>query len=341
MPTTTFGREIRLASRPTGWPTQDNFRLVEVDVPEAKDGQVLVRNTYVSVDPYMRGRMDDAESYIPPFALGEVLSGAAVGVVAESRSPALEPGDTVLHEHGWREFAVDQAEAFQKVDPRGIPPSAFLGVLGVPGLTAFVGLYDIAAMREGETVFVSAAAGAVGSLAGQLARLRGASRVIGSAGSADKVAYLREELGFDAAFNYKDGPADEQLAAAAPDGIDVYFDNVGGDQLEAAIGVMNTAGRIALCGAISGINETSPSPGPRNLFQLVVKRIAMRGFIILDHWDRMPSFLDEVGSHVREDRISFRETVIDGIENTPEAFLGVLRGDNVGKMVVRLDGVGA
>jgi NADPH-dependent curcumin reductase CurA len=329
------GREIHLASRPDGVPTPENFRIAEVDVPAPADGEVVVRNSFLSVDPYMRGRMNDVKSYVPPYAVGAVMDGGAVGEVVASRSDALEVGDQVLHALGWREYAVAPAGRFRKVDDVGLPMSAYLGVLGMPGLTAYVGLLDIAAMRPRDTVFVSGAAGAVGSLAGQIAKQRGA-RVIGSAGSAEKVALLTDTLGFDAAFNYRDRPVRESLAEAAPDGIDVYSDNVGGEQLEAAIGAMTTHGRIALCGAISAYNDTKASPGPRNLGLLIGKRITMRGFLVGDHADRMPDFVREVGGWLREGRITFQETVVEGIENTPQAFMDLLRGANAGKMVVRL-----
>ena len=332
------GREIHLTSRPHGEPTLENFALVERAIPEAGAGQVLVRNRFISVDPYMRGRMNDAKSYVPPFAVGAPMDGGAVGEVMASQSPDLAPGDTVLHQLGWREFAVADARAFRKVDPSAAPSSAYLGVLGIPGLTAYVGIVDIAAMRAGDVVFVSAAAGAVGSLAGQFAKLLGASKVIGSAGSDEKVGYVISQLGFDTAFNYRSGPVHKQLRSAAPDGIDVYFDNVGGDHLEAAIGSMRTFGRAALCGAIGDYNATEPVPGPRNLPLLAVpRRLTLRGYIILDHFDRMHAFLAQASVWLRQGKIRTRETVIDGIENAPAAFLGLLHGDNVGKMLVRLN----
>ncbi|MEU8000469.1 NADP-dependent oxidoreductase [Catellatospora sp. NPDC049111] len=329
----TVGREIHLASRPVAMPTPDNFRLVEVEVPEPAEGQVKVRNLVMSVDPYMRGRMNDVKSYVPPFALDAVLDGGAVGEVVESRSPDLKPGDLVLHGYGWREWAVDDARRFRKLDPVA-PPSAFLGVLGMPGLTAYVGLLDIAAMKPGDTVFVSGAAGAVGSLVGQLARLKGAARVIGSAGSAAKVAHLTGDLGFDAAFNYRDGDVSQLLKQAAPDGIDVYFDNVGGDHLTAAIARAKVFARFALCGAISAYNE--PVPGPDNMTLMIGKRLTMRGFIVSDHNDRMPDLIREVGAWYAAGEIKAEETVVEGLENAPEAFTGLLRGANTGKMVVKL-----
>jgi NADPH-dependent curcumin reductase CurA len=330
-------KEIRLASRPTGWPTAANFEIAETPVPAAGDGQVLIRNLYMSVDPYMRGRMNDAKSYIAPFQVGAPLDGAAIGEVVESRAEGIEVGAVVAHGYGWREYAVADANRVRVVDPAAAPTlSAYLGLLGMTGLTAYVGLLDIARFREGDTVFVSGAAGAVGSVAGQIARLRGAKRVIGSAGSAEKVRHLVEDLGFDAAFNYKDAPVRDQLRAAAPDGIDVYFDNVGGDHLEAALGSLNKFGRVALCGAIAQYNEEVPPAGPRNLGLAVGKELNLRGFIVGNHNHRMPDFLAEASAWLRDGRISARETVVEGLVNAPEAFLGVLRGENIGKMVVRL-----
>jgi NADPH-dependent curcumin reductase CurA len=331
----TASREIQLAARPHGEPKPSDFRLVEVELPDPGPGEILVRNTYMSVDPYMRGRMNDAKSYVPPFALDRAMDGGAVGEVVASQADGIAVGDTVLHQLGWREHAVLPAGQARKVQAGGIPASAYLGVLGMPGLTAYVGLLDIAALREGDVVFVSGAAGAVGSLAGQIAKLRGHT-VIGSAGSAEKVAHLTDDLGFDAAFNYKDGPVAQQLAAAAPGGIDVYFDNVGGEHLEAAIGAANTYGRFALCGAISVYNETEPAPGPRNMFLAVGKRLTLRGYIISDHWDRLGALHQEVGPAVADGTIRFRETVVEGLENAPQAFIDLLRGANVGKMVVKL-----
>jgi hypothetical protein len=335
---TRTGREVHLASRPTGWPVPENFRLVEVPVPDLADGEVLVRNLVMSVDPYMRGRMNDAKSYVPPFTLDAPLDGGAVGEVVESRSPDLAPGDLVLHSLGWRDYAVGPARAFRKLDSTiDVAPSAYLGVLGMPGFTAYVGLTEIAQMKEGDVVFVSGAAGAVGSVAGQIARLRGASRVIGSAGSPEKVAYLVEDLGFDAAFDYHAGPVADQLAAAAaPDGIDVYFDNVGGEHLQAAIGAFRTFGRAALCGAISSYNATERVPGPDNMWLLVSKRLTLRGFIVSDHSRLMPQFLREMSQWLAEGKVRFSETVVGGLENAPDAFLGLMRGQNTGKMVVRV-----
>ena len=272
-----------------------------------------------------------------PYELGEVMHGGAVGEVVASGAEGFAEGDSVLHQLGWREYATVPAKQARKVDASRVPASAYLGVLGMPGLTAYVGLLDVGALRDGDIVFVSGAAGAVGSVVGQIAKLRGHT-VIGSAGSPEKVAYLRDELGFDAAFDYHDGPVHKLLRAAAPDGIDVYFDNVGGDHLDAAIGSMNLHGRIAICGAISTYNATSPPPGPRNFsMQAISRRLTIRGFLVLDYQDRFRDFAAEVGPWVSGGQLKFRETVVDGgIEAASQAFIDLLRGANVGKMVVRL-----
>ncbi|MFC3500407.1 NADP-dependent oxidoreductase [Micromonospora krabiensis] len=330
-----INREIHLASRPTGWPTADNFRLVETEVPKPGPGQLLVRNRYLSVDPYMRGRMNDVKSYVPPFALDAPLDGGALGEVVVSEADGFAPGDVVLHRLGWREYALVDARSARVVDPDLAPVTAYLGVLGMTGLTAYAGLLDVAAMRPGETVFVSAAAGAVGSLVGQIATLKGAARVVGSAGSAEKVARLRS-LGFDAAFDYHDGPVRDGLRAAAPEGIDVYFDNVGGDHLEAAISALRPHGRVAICGMISQYNSAEPPAAPRNLAMVIGKRLTLRGFLVGDHEPLREQFVREMSGWLREGRLSYDETVVDGIENAPAAFLGLLRGENLGKMLVRL-----
>jgi NADPH-dependent curcumin reductase CurA len=335
---TTTGREIHLITRPRGWPVADNFELVTKEV-EAAPEDVVVRNQFLSVDPYMRGRMSDARSYSPPFQLGHVMDGGAVGkVVSASPGAILAPGDTVLHRLGWREFAVGPPAAFRQIQPLpGVPASAYLGALGMPGLTAYVGLLDIAHFQPGESVFVSAAAGAVGSMVGQLARSRGAGLVIGSAGSAAKVEHLTRDLGYDTAFNYHDGDITALLTAAAGErGIDVYFDNVGGDHLEAALAVLRPHGRVAMCGSISSYNAESAPPGPRNLTLAVGKRLRLEGFLVGDHLDREAEFLSEVGGGILAGTTVADETVVAGIENMVEAFLGMMRGTNLGKMVVRV-----
>ncbi|MET7707856.1 NADP-dependent oxidoreductase [Micromonospora sp. NPDC005413] len=331
----TSNRQIHLASRPQGWPTEDNFRLVETDVPTPGPGQIVVRNQYMSVDPYMRGRMNDVKSYVAPFALDAPLDGGAIGEVVASEAADIAVGDTVLHGLGFREYALLDATAARKVDPSLAPVSAYLSVLGMPGLTAYAGLLEVAAMKPGETVFVSAAAGSVGSLVGQIAKLKGAGRVIGSAGSPAKVERLRA-LGFDAAFDYHDGPVRDSLRTAAPDGVDVYFDNVGGDHLEAAISAMNLHGRAAICGMIAQYNDTEAPAAPRNLALVIGKRLTLRGFLVGDHGHVRPAFIQDVAGWLREGTLSYDETIVDGIENAPAAFLGLLRGENLGKMLVRV-----
>lgn len=331
----TPAREVRLVSRPHGWPQPTDFELATSDLPELADGQLRVRNEVISVDPYMRGRMNDTRSYVPPFRLGEAMEGAAVGVVQESRAPGYAVGDHVLHQLGWREEAVLDAAAARVVDTDATPASAYLGVLGMTGLTAYAGLTRVAGLQRGDVVFVSGAAGAVGSVAGQVARALGAGRVIGSAGSADKVAHLVDDLGFDAAFNYKDGDVAGQLAELAPDGIDVYFDNVGGDHLEAAIGALRQGGRVAICGAISSYNDTEPAPGPRNLARLIQVRGTVTGFLVSDHQDLAQEYAGLAAQWLASGQLDSRETVVEGIEHAVDAFLGLLRGDNTGKMLVR------
>jgi hypothetical protein len=329
-------RQIILASRPSGWPVEDNFALTEADRPDLADGQIRVRNLFMSVDPYMRGRMNDVTSYVPPFRLGEPLEGGAIGTVTESRSPDLAQGDLVLHMLGWRDEAVLPARQARKVAvAQGLSPSVYLGVLGMPTLTAYVGLLDIAALKPGEVVFVSGAAGAVGSMAGQIARLKGAGRVIGSAGTDEKVRWLRE-IGFDVAFNYRSGSVVDQLRQAAPDGIDVYFDNVGADHLDAALVMLNNHGRVAMCGAIAHYNATESPAGPSNLGLVVTKRLTLRGFIIIDHQHRTPDMIADVSGWLREGKITHAETIVDGLDHAPGAFIDLLRGANTGKMLVRL-----
>jgi NADPH-dependent curcumin reductase CurA len=309
---------------------------VKAEHADLADGQVRVRNLFMSVDPYMRGRMNDVKSYSPPFRLGEPLEGGAIGTVIESRSSDLAEGDLVLHMLGWRDEAVLPAKHAQKLaELEGLSPSAYLGVLGMPALTAYVGLLDIAGLKQGDVVFVSGAAGAVGSMAGQMAKLKGAARVIGSAGTDEKVAWLRE-IGFDAAFNYRSAPVLEQLRDAAPDGINVYFDNVGADHLDAAMVALTDHGRIAMSGAIASYNATEPPPGPTNVRLIITKRLTLRGFLVSDHWNRQPAMIADVTAWLRDGQLSHTETVVDGLENAPAAFINLLRGANTGKMIVRL-----
>ena len=329
-------REIQLASRPSGRPVPENFRLAETAVPALKEGQVLVRNLFISVDPYMRGRMNDAKSYSAPFALDEALDGGAVGEVIASRSDQRKVGDVVVHQLGWREHAVADAERTTPADTTLAPASAFLGALGMTGLTAYAGLLKVAEFKPGDAVFVSGAAGAVGSLAGQIAKAMGASKVIGSAGTPEKVARLLD-LGFDAAFNYRDAPVLDQLkAAAGSNGIDVYFDNVGGDQLEAALSVLNVAGRVAMCGAIAQYNSTEPPAAPRNLAVAIGKQLTLRGFLVGGQRQHAAEFAGRMAGWLADGTVRYDETIVDGLANAPQAFMDMLDGGNTGKMLVRL-----
>ncbi|MBP1161880.1 NADPH-dependent curcumin reductase CurA [Rhodococcus sp. PvR044] len=330
------GREIRLASRPVGEPGPDNFELVEVAVPQPGEGQILVRNTWMSVDPYMRGRMDDAESYIPPFQLGAAMDGSAVGEVVASLSETIPVGTTVTHFLGWREYAVLDAADATVIDTAIAPGQAYLGVLGTTGLTAYAALTEVAPVREGDVVFISAAAGAVGSVAGQIARKLGAATVIGSAGGPIKTKKLIADFGYDAAIDYREGRLTERLAEAAPEGIDVYLDSVGGDHLEAAIGAARVGGRVALVGAISTYNNTAPAPGPTNLFQAAAKELTLRGMLIGSYFHLFPEYIPLAAGWLADGTLRTEETVVHGLEQAPDAFLGVLRGANTGKMLVRL-----
>ncbi|MHC6628422.1 NADP-dependent oxidoreductase [Streptomyces globosus] len=331
-------REWHLIRRPQGWPVAEDFALREAPVAAPAPGRILVRNLQMSVDPYMRGRMNDVKSYVPPFRLDHPMDGGAVGEVVASAAEGFEAGDHVLHGLGWREYAdVDAAHA-TKVDASLAPLSAYLGVLGMPGLTAYAGLFEVASFKEGDSVFVSGAAGAVGSLVGQFAKIKGAARVIGSAGSDGKVELLKDKYGFDAAFNYKNGPVAQALKEAAPEGIDVYFDNVGGDHLEAAISSLNVHGRATLCGAIAQYNNTEPAPGPRNLALAIGKRLRLQGVLVGDHAGLQPQFVEDVAGWLRSGRLVADETVVEGIENATGAFLGMLRGENTGKMIVSFTG---
>jgi NADPH-dependent curcumin reductase CurA len=331
-----ISHQWKLVSRPIGWPKAADFSYEEVELPPLAEGEVRVANDFISVDPYMRGRMNDMKSYIPPFELGKTMLGGAVGRVIESRSADLAVGDLVEHMRGWRDVAQGANVEFSKrQEIAGLPTSVYLGALGVPGLTAWIGLFVIAGMKEGDSVFVSGAAGAVGSAVGQLARLHGASRVVGSAGSAEKIAVLTSKYGYDAGFNYKDGKIARQLAEAAPDGIDVYFDNVGGDHLEAAIYAMNNGGRAALCGSVASYNEEKMPPGPRNLWMLTTKGLRLEGFTIVNYWQHAEAFAAEVGPLVASGDFACDETIVDGIDNALDAFYGLLNGANTGKMLVR------
>ncbi|HLO49792.1 MAG TPA: NADP-dependent oxidoreductase [Kamptonema sp.] len=328
-------REIRLVSRPKGIPTPDNFAIAQTELKPLQDGQVLVRNLYISVDPYMRGRMNESKSYVPSFELGKALEGGAVGEVIESRSQEFKPGDIVTSNYGWREYFIATPKHLHQVNRDIQPLSVYLGALGMTGMTAWVGL-NLVEVKAGDVIFVSGAAGAVGNVAGQLAKLRGC-HVIGSAGSMEKIKFLREECGFDVAFNYKAGPILEQLNQAAPDGIDVYFDNVGGETLEAALSALRVHGRIVACGSISGYNDEKPEPGPSNLFNMIGKRLTMKGLIVSDWLDRQSEFEQEVGGYFQAGKLKNQETVVAGIDRAVDAFIGLFEGKNVGKMVVKLN----
>ena len=326
--------EIRLASRPTGMPTAQNFAMAQVELKPIQEQQVLVRNLFMSVDPYMRGRMNEGKSYVPAFELGKVLDGGAVGEVVESRAHELKPGDIVVSNFGWRESFIASPKELHPVSREIDQLSVYLGALGMTGMTAWSGL-NLVDVKTGDVIFISGAAGAVGNVAGQLAKLRGC-RVIGSAGSAEKVLFLREKCGFDVAFNYKSGPISEQLKVAAPEGIDVYFDNVGGEALEAALATLRVHGRIIACGGISGYNDDKPHPGPSNLMNVVAKRLTMKGMIVGDFMDRRGEFEKEVGGYYRAGKLKSNETLVKGIDNAVGAFIGLFAGKNVGKMVVKL-----
>jgi NADPH-dependent curcumin reductase CurA len=322
-------REIILAARPQGEPKESDFELRDAEPRELADGEVRVRNVYVSVDPYMRGRMTGIRTYVDGFDVGAPISGGAVGRVVDSKSPDFAEGDWVSSMLGWREEGVAAGAELRKLDTSVASPATALGVLGATGFTAWVGLVEILQVKEGETIYVSGAAGAVGSVAVQLAKHKGL-RVIGSAGSDEKVAWL-ESLGAEA-FNYRETRPKDALA----DGIDAYFDNVGGDQLEAALFALRPFGRVAACGAISNYNAEHPEPGPRNLAFVISKRLRIQGFIVTDHFARFGDFMREVAPLVASGEIEARETIVEGLENAPRAFAGLFRGENTGKMLVRV-----
>jgi NADPH-dependent curcumin reductase CurA len=322
-------REVVLAARPEGAPKESDFEIRDVPEQSPGDGEVLVRNVFVSVDPYMRGRMTGVRTYVPPYEIGGSIDGGAVGRVVDSRDEGFEAGDWVVSSLGWCEHGTVAARHLRKIDASVAPPSMALGVLGMPGFTAWIGLTEIGQVQEGETIYVSGAAGAVGSAAAQIARLKGL-RVIGSAGTPEKVDWLRS-LGIEA-FDYRQTSMKEALA----DGIDVYFDNVGGTHLEAGLAALRPHGRVVACGAISRYNDPRAEPGPRNLYLMVTKRLRLQGFIIFDHNARFPEFLAEAAAWVQNGELVCRETIVEGLENTPAAFAGLFRGENVGKMLVRV-----
>jgi NADPH-dependent curcumin reductase CurA len=323
-----------LKSRPSGMPTPDNFELKAIDLPPLGEGQIHVRNRWLSVDPYMRGRMNDVKSYVPPFAVGAPLEGGAVAEVVESRADGFAPGELVLHMAGWRDEAVLPGQALTKLPTiPGVEPQAFLGNLGLTGGTAYFGLLEAAQARAGDIVFVSAAAGAVGSAVVQIAKAKGMT-VIGSAGGAEKCEFVRS-LGADAVIDYKAGPLVKSLAEAAPKGIDVYFDNVGGDHLDAALAHARRDARFAICGMIEGYNAAEPMC-LRYIMRVIAMRIMLKGFIYTDYMDRMGEFFGEMGPWVASGQVKGRDTVMEGLERTPDAFLGLFTGANTGKMLVRV-----
>jgi len=329
-----MNRQIRLKSRPAGMPTPDNFEIVDVPMPSLRDGDVLRRTTYLSLDPYMRGRMSDAPSYAASVNLHDVMCGHTVSEVVESRSPDFRAGDVVAGYDGWQRYAASNGKDLRQLDPKVVPVSTAIGVLGMPGATAYVGLFDIGQPKPGETVVVSAASGAVGSIVGQLAKIK-ECRAVGIAGSPDKCRYVVEELGFDACINYKTDDLVPALRAACPNGADIYFENVGGRVFAAMLQVINRGARIPLCGMISEYNVTE-NPGGPNLRPLLVHRAMIKGFIVSDHYDRFPAFLKEVTPLVREGRIKYREDIIEGLEAAPSALIGLFEGKNFGKMLVRV-----
>jgi hypothetical protein len=330
-----MNRRIVLKRRPVGAPTPEDFELVEAPVEAPRDGQVLTRTIYLSLDPYMRGRMEGSgRSYATPVALGQVMVGGTVGEIVESRHPGFAPGDLVLGYDGWQSYAVSSGAGMRKLDPAVAPISTALGVLGMPGMTAYVGLLDIGRPQAGETVVVSAASGAVGAVVGQIARIKGC-RVVGIAGAEAKCRYVVDELGFDACVSHRAVDLATQLQKACPSGIDVYFENVGGAVLDAVLTLINVNARIPLCGLISQYNVTQAPAGP-NLRALLVNRALLKGFIISDHMDRLPDFLRDASQWMREGRLKYREDVVDGLENAPRAFIGLLEGRNFGKLLVRV-----
>ncbi len=331
-------RRIVLARRPHGPPADEDFRLETVPVPEPGTGDVLVRTIWLSLDPYMRGRMNDVPSYVPPVGLGEVMVGGTVGEVVASNAPGLAVGDLVEGRTGWQDFAVADPKALRKLDPMGPPPSTALGVLGMPGMTAWCGLGNIGLPKPGETVVVAAASGAVGSMVGQIAKLRGA-RAVGIAGGAAKCDHVRR-LGFDDCIDHRAPDMAAQLAAACPKGIDVYFENVGGAVFDAVLPQLNPFARVPVCGLIANYNLTEPVPGPDRSVALMravlTKRLLVRGFIVFDFASQQHAFLQEAGPWLAEGKIKHREDVTEGLENAPRAFIGMLRGANFGKTLVRV-----
>ncbi|WP_432219087.1 NADP-dependent oxidoreductase [Pseudomonas kribbensis] len=336
----TLNQRFVLASRPVGAPTPENFRLEREALPDLEDGQLLLKTLYLSLDPYMRGRMSDAPSYAAPVQIGEVMTGGAVSRVEQSRHPKFQVGDLVVGATGWQSHSLSDGRNIIPI-PSGLPsPSMALGVLGMPGMTAYMGLMDIGQPKAGETLVVAAASGAVGSVVGQVAKIKGL-RAVGVAGGAEKCKYVVEELGFDACIDHKAPDFAEQLAKACPKGIDIYYENVGGHVFDAVVPLLNPKARIPLCGLIAGYNATEAPKGPDRLpalqRTLLTKRVRIQGFIVFDDYgDRQPEFISAMVPWVREGKVKFREDVVDGLEQAPQAFIGLLEGRNFGKLVVRV-----
>lgn len=336
---TTISTQIQLAARPKGEPTVENFQTAEVTLPELQDGEILVRIIYLSLDPYMRGRMNDAKSYAQPVEVGEVMGAGTVGQVMQSRNPKFAEGDFVLGMFGWQSHAISDGQMVRKLDRADAPISTAVGVLGMPGLTAYVGLMDIGEPKEGETVVVSAASGAVGSVVGQLAKIKGC-HVVGVAGSVEKCAYVRDELGFDVCLSHRSETLTEDMADACPKGVDVYYENVGGVSFNAVLPLMNPFGRIPVCGLISQYNATAlpdgPDTGPAIFRSVLTNRLKIQGFIVTDRYERLGAFTKEVGAYIRDGRLKYREDIVEGLENAPDAFIGLLNGENFGKMLIQV-----
>jgi NADPH-dependent curcumin reductase len=336
---TTKNRQILLASRPTGEPTLDNFRIIESEIPRPGKGQMLLRSSYLSLDPYMRGRMNAGKSYAPPVEVGQVMEGRAVAEVVESNLPGYQRGDVVFAPIGWQEFAVSDGQGVRKLDPAPRPLSYALGILGMPGMTAYTGLLNIGQPKPGETLVVAAASGAVGSVVGQIGRLKGC-RVVGIAGGPDKCRFAKEELGFDECLDHRESNLAGRLEAACPKGIDVYFENVGGAVFDAVLPLLNNFARIPVCGLIAHYNATELPPGPDRvplvMHQILVKRLTFRGFIVWDFASQMPQFLADMSAWLREGRLKYKEDVTDGLENAPRELIGLLRGENFGKKIIRV-----
>ena len=332
----TTNKQIRLASRPSGWVTADNFTLTEEAVPEVGQGQLLVRNLFMSVDPYMRGRMNKAKSYVPSFQVGEVLQAGVVGEVIASSNKDYAEGDFVTGMLGWENYSLSDGTGLHKVPKGPAPLSYHLGILGMPGMTAYVGLHTIGKAQPGETVFVSAASGAVGSVVGQLANLHGCT-VTGCAGADDKVELLKAEFGYDAAFNYRQSQSlPKSISEVCPDGIDVDFENVGGEIFEAVLWNMREFGRVALCGMISNYNDEELQPGPRGMTVIIGRRLTIQGFIVTDHLEAGKEYVSKAIQWLAEGKLKYHETIAEGIENAPSAFMDLLQGKNIGKQIVRL-----